>query len=212
MATRREIRSDIILRLTAGRPSDDFEIDDRQINFWVDTVRAMILDEKLRSDASYSLEPFITSFDGISILKESINGAEEGINDTRYYSELPGQVLKLKDDTGIYLVETNGGETVFRIKPSDKKRIKNLRWAKPNHSKIAYYRVNDRIIYQGGTSNFLKNGKVNMLLVLSDTTANIGDDDEYPIPADILPLLLQSVEEVGRRELGIQMDMANDGK
>lgn len=212
MATRRQIRSDIILRLTKGKPSDDFEVDPRQVDFWIDSVKSALVAEKLEKDAMYGIESYITSFDDIEIKTEAIKGNDVGVNDKRRYSDLPGDVLSLGNDVGVYFVETMGGTEIHRMKPSDKKRFSLLKFGKPSKKNITYFRVNDKLVYQGGNSNLMDNGKVSMLLVLSNTLGVIGDDDVYPLPGDMIPILIEQAEVIGRRELELPQDLNNDGE
>lgn len=214
MATRREIRSDIILRLTKGKPSDDFEIDNRQIDFWIDTSRSAIIKQYIDSEALYGVESVITLFNGekaVDVESRKISSNSLGINSVQYFSKLPGSVLNMSNDIGLYRVETEGGETIKRMKPTDVSRFKTLWWANPDDCNIAYYRVGDEIIYQGGKQGFLKNGKVNLYLVLENTRDQVSDNEEYPMPGSLISMLLDSCEEIGMRELQKIQDLENDG-
>ena len=48
--TKREIIDDVILQLTAFKPSDDLEIPDTLVGFWIDTIRAALLEQKINQD------------------------------------------------------------------------------------------------------------------------------------------------------------------
>jgi len=212
MATRYEIRSDIILALTKGKPSDDFEIDDRQVDFWIDSERALILALKIKREGLFGLESYTNSFDSIEIKTESIDGNTTGVNNARYVVELPDAVLKLENDIGVYYVETEGGTQITRMKATDKAMMKRLRWAGPSETQILYYRTGENLILCGGNTNYLNNGKVNLLLVLSDTTNSVDDQDDYPISGDDIPTLVEACIRRGIQELQLPEDLLNDGK
>ena len=208
MATRSQIRSDIILRLTSGKPSDDFELDDRQIDFWIDTIRAELLLLKIKDESDKDIDSFFQFIDCLPIQKEV--PCEDDCN-ARYYVELPSKPIDLKDDSGIRLVETSGGSEIKRMRVSDIHILKNLRFSNPSPSNMAFYRIDTKLIIRGGTVNFLKNGKVNIVAALSNPSSSISDDSEYPISEDLLPILLDRIEEIGRRQEMGESDLINDG-
>lgn len=209
MATRREIRSDVILRLTKGKPSDDFEVDDRQINFWIDNVRSSMIQDKI-DDGMVDLQDFISRFDNICIETELVE--TKNIEKNLYKIKLPADVLDLPNDIGVYDVETEGGTQVTRIRPTDRKRFKNLRFAKPGPSRPSFYRVSEHLYFEGGGDNWLRHGAVNLLLIASSTIDSVSDDEPYPISSDMIASLIDACEMIGLREIQTEEDLLNDGE
>jgi hypothetical protein len=211
MATRREIRSDIILRLTKGKPSDDFEIDDRQIDFEIDTCRSLLVKAKVEHEKLID-GSLLTYFDNISITTETISGYDsDNGSDKRYYATLPTSVIGLPKDIGVHMITTNAGRLIHRITAMDSVNLLYLKFGKPSKNQIGYKRVNDKIYFEGMALDFAQNGKVTMLLVVADTSS-IDDDGEFPLSAELISPLLDMVEEKLRRQLGLPEDTANDGK
>lgn len=213
MATRREIRSDIILRVTKGKPSDDFEIDDRQIDFWIDMIRAAIVSARIKEESDSGLQSYLTFLECLDISEASSACLDADIcASKRYEVNLPADVINLDEDIGVYRVETAAGYPIRKIRPSDKSRFKNLKFVTFNAKNLGYYRVENKIVLLGGTTNFLENGKVNIYAILSTTVGTVGDDDEFPIAEDLLPALIQECEAIARRELELPEDISNDAQ
>lgn len=210
MATIGQLISDIELRVTKGNVSDDFPIDRRQIRFWLDTERARLIEEKQRAQGMQELADFVILYECQPIEEKDIK-CGDGCNGKRYEVNLPVSVLELKNDLGVYRVETVSGNTIHRIRLSEKARIYKLKFAQPSNSRAVYWRIGDTLTIEGGTDNFKKNGMVHLYLVPEDTSG-LSEDEEYPIDASIIPIMLQRVEEIARRELGTPEDIENDGK
>ena len=206
MPTRRQLRSDIILRITGGKPSDDFEVDNRQIDFWIDTVRAAMISEKYTQKKT-SMEDYTVEYLCLPILNERVE-CDCPIN--KYYVDLPTSVLDLNGDAGVYRVETAAGYALSRIRRNEISRVGNLKYM-INNTMPSYYRVGERLYFEGGKKSFLNHGKVNLVLIPYDTIGIIDDDAEYPIGGDITYKLLLEVETIARREISIPDDDLNDG-
>lgn len=206
MATRKQLRSDLILRWTQGRPSDDFPIPDKQIDFWLDRVRASLIQQELDSNNTIDLNSYLTFLPCQDIEEYSTDCSDCD----KYRVSIP-EVINSKRDIGVYSVETESGDTIKRVRPNEVKRFKALRWGGIDVSQPSYYRVGNYLYIVGGLQTFLSNGKVNLYLVLSDTSS-ISDEEEYPIGADLLPILLDSIEQKGLMELGTIKDDLNDGE
>jgi hypothetical protein len=209
MATKKELVSDIILRLTKGKPSDDFEIDDRQVGFQLDVIRAALIKAKVEAEADIDLSDFVTFFEAVDVFQRD-KKADDGGDSSFYLSNLPSAVLSLPNDAGVMSIETQGGTEVTRMKPSDRIRFKHLRFGRPTSCRPAYHRVKDEIYYDGGTDNWRNNGVCNMYLILETITDEEGD---YPLSAELLPLLLSTVEQQLLKQMyGTPIeDLNNDG-
>jgi hypothetical protein len=211
MATKKELVSDIKLRLSRGKPSDDFEVDDRQVGFWLDSIRAKLVRDKAVYDRGIDLSDFCELFEAVNISKvEKV--ADDGCDSVFYKSKLPVSVMALPNEGGIISIETQGGTEIRRINISDRLRFKGLKFASPSKEKPTFHRVNDEIYYEGGTDSWLNNGVVNMYLISEETTT----EGDYPISSELIPILLDGAEEIGRRMLfnipeNIE-DTENDGK
>ena len=144
---------------------------------------------------------------------------------SEYEVILPTSVADMSGDLGVYRVETSGGETLYRIRPSEKRRIYNLKFSGPSKRRGVYYRHKtrdkkegsdlytgtDKLVIIGSTYSFKENGKVNMWLIPDDST-DLDPDSDYPVDSSLIPTLLERVEAVGRRTLGTLEDLENDGK
>lgn len=203
--------SDIELRLSKGNVSDDFQIDRRQIRHWLDVVRtAMIREADDKGGVSQALEDYLKLYE-CNLIEEELKGCDDGCDNLRYTVTLPSRVASLKNDLGVYRVETQGGETVKRMRLSEVSRFKHLKYGRPSNVNISWYRVDDKLFIQGGTDNFKKNGKINLYLVLEDSS-DLSDDDEFPVDHSLIAPILDRVEAIGRRQLEMIEDEANDGK
>ena len=210
MAKIGQLVSDIELRLTKGNVSDDFQIDRRQIRFWLDIIRAQLIEQKESAQGMQELADFVRLYECVAIEERDIK-CGDGCNGKRFEIKLPVSVSELKNDLGVYRVETISGNTIYRIRLSEKKRIYSLKFSQPSKYRAVYWRVGDTLTIEGGTDNFKENGKVHLFLIPEDTS-DFDDEDEYPIDASLIPMLLDRAEEIGRREIGIIEDPENDGK
>ena len=205
-----DLISDVELRLTKGNVSDDFQVDRRQIRFWLDIIRSELIEEKERVSGMQELSDFVRLYECVDIDERKVDCGGE-CNDKVYEVALPVSVSQLRHDLGVYRVETSGGKTIHRTRITERNRIRNLKFAFPNNSRIIYHRVKDTLVIEGGTNNFKENGKVNLYLIPEDTSG-FDEDEEYPIDASLIPMLLDRAETIGRRELGSPEDVENDGK
>lgn len=212
MATKLELISDIIFRVNQGNPSDDLQLSEEQVNHWLDTVRAELIKQALKEDQSMDgIGSYLTEKNGLSILKTKEKGREE------YYVEIP-EVISLPGEGGVYYVETQAtecdevGDEIHNVPSHQKGANRHLRFGKATKKNSAFSRIGNKLYLWGGSKNFYENGKINVILILADTTS-LEDDDEYPIDSSLLPLLLEEVEQIARRQMFNSIeDEENDGK
>ena len=206
---KKELIDDVILRLTAFKPSDDLEIPDSLVGFWLDTSRAALINKGILDGSAYDLSDYSVLYENIKILSNK-REMENICEDEWFYIDLPVSVLSLPNDGGLLSVYNQAGIEVKRYRVTDRIRFKNLRFGKPSDDISTYTRQKDRLFFEGGNDSWRKNGYVSVLMIPSDTTDE-NDEDEYPIDGTIVPALLNMCEEIGRRALGIPEDLDNDG-
>lgn len=209
MATKKELISDVELRLTKGKPSDDFEVDKRQISFQLDIVRSALIKSKAKEESKDDFSDFVTLYEAVEVYEEA-KIADDGESAMWVKSRLPEDVMSLQEDMGVYSIETQGGVEIKRIKAIDRIRFKHLKFGKSSKANPTYYRVDQDIYYQGGTDNWKKNGVVNMYLILETV---IDSDSDYPISTELIPLLLETVTNTLMQQMNPQLkqDLNNDG-
>lgn len=201
--TKEQLISDLELRLTAGKPSDDVEIPRPLLATWLDQARATVIQAESKQTGEISPSAY-TRLECQSVALETPE-CVYGDCFVNVYLTIPTP-LSLAHDRGVQVSFTNG-RTVHKIpSPQSYSIFKNLRFGKPE---IGYYRVGDRLYIFGQKINH--NHKFTVHLVLANTQT-IDDTDTYPIPEHLIPMILQSAEEIGLRMLQVQQDINNDGK
>lgn len=200
-----DIISDIELRLTRGKPSDDFETDRRQIAFWMDTIRVQMLVFWIEKN---DIPPqALTHFDCQVATSNTPTCVVGNCYTKRYITISP--VLQLEDDKGVYRVALQGGKEIDRYRTSAEQDIvKHIRLAKPTNNHPAWYRIDDKL-YLLGT---LPNANVQLDLVLSDT-GTVTDTQNYPLPDELTNVLIERAVKKGLQQIsqGV-LDLTNDGK
>lgn len=220
--TKNEAISDIELRLTRGKPSDDLELSRDLIEHWLDTVRDSLVADRLDRLAQAG-EPIPE----IYIKKLTCNVAEsENIAcvddcDQRYTFTLtdtsvtPNVLYKTLDvigHRGIVRVTTQGGKILIPSSPIAADCMSFLRFSKPSRQNMMFYKEGDEIFIIGLTEQLSKSTKFNVYFVQSNAFETLGDDDEVPIEGRMEAALLDAVEEIGLRLLaGEYEDLQNDG-
>lgn len=206
--TRQDLIDLITVRLTAGQPSDDFTIDDRQIGDEIDVAALKLLNdaaEKIKVDDTY--ECFIIQFDGIAINTETVTTNMDDYQ-SRYYVQLPCQPVTIANDMGIRMVETSGGALIKRAKLLDQKLYCALPFAKAD---MTYNRIQDKLYLKNITKVFANNGYVNVVMTISTSLDNVSDTEGYPLPTYLQEPVIESVVAKLTRQLGMTTDQANDG-
>jgi hypothetical protein len=159
-----------------------------------------------RANNEGSINSFLTQVGPLEIKKTSDGRMKE-----QYYVDIP-KVISLTQDGGVYFVETEGGDEIYNIPPHQRISNKNLRYGAANRRRSGYSRVKDKLYLTGNTESFYSQGKIFALLLLENTTT-LDLDEEYPIDGSLLPLLMEEVEQIARREMyGSKEDESNDGK
>jgi hypothetical protein len=206
--TKRELIDDVVIRLTGFKPSDDTEIPDTLVGFWIDNARSMIISQLMESGMGFDLSDYAVLFENLEI-KQKDREMESLSEDKWFYTTLPSSVMSLRNDMGLISVYMQDGREVKRYNLTDRVRFKNLRFGKPSENVPTYTRRDVEIYFEGGNESWRENGRVSVLLVPENVDSL---DEKYPIDSAIVPQVLQLAEEIGRRTLGIPQDLDNDGK
>ncbi len=210
MATKSELISDIHLRLTAFKPSDDTEIPRSLIGHWLEIARdAIVLGE-----AEGAEEVDLDTIDDFYLERYECNIVQKEVSNCKkncsYIISFPEVYFKNNDSSRVIVlrVDDSFGRKMVKVTRDYADSIKNLEFAKPTHDNLMWYREQDRLIILGLGSRSANNTKFDIYFVPSRTSS---DDEEFPILPDDIPELLEYVEEIGRRALGTPADYDNDG-
>jgi len=210
MATKKEIKDLIELRVTKGKPSDDLEISETQIYFEMDMARSFLIkreaDKKKKDIVDSSL---MSNFDCLEIIKEKLDCGDD-CNEYRYYVQLPADVIKLPNDGGVVLVTTAGGTLISRIRPIDLLVFSKIKLIMPSKEYPTFTRIGKKIILHGASRLFLEEGSVNLTLIVSSTDV-LSEDDTYPIQDYLIGELIMMVEQALLRQIQGKQDLENDG-
>lgn len=225
MATKSELISDIELRLAGGAISDDFEIDRRQISHWIDIIRDALVSNQLTNDIQQAkrrghrvmINPsLLTKIECTSASRET-TACDDGDEYVRFEITLPNDVLKLPDDMGVAYVTNNAGERLIRTSEDELQMLENLPFSKPSPENQMFYRDTAlTLIIPGITKSQADFVRFNVYVVdkMSGKDDHVSTNwtSEYPITSDLEAVLLDEVEGMALRELGIEEDVFNDGQ
>jgi hypothetical protein len=104
-------------------------------------------------------------------------------------------------------VTNNVGKEVHRVTHDDLDTLEFLRLSRPSQSKMVYHREDKDLIISGLSSNFEGLPKLKVAYVRSIRDWELQDTDAYPIGENLVPELLERVEEVARRELAEELSL-----
>lgn len=206
MATKSQLISDIILRITRGKPSDDLELEPKQVAFWIDLVLGGIVKEMLDTqlkDKSATIAPAYIKIERDVPAKITATNV--------IYIDLCDEPMNLYRDGGVIRVATEDGDWVDKLVMSDIDDIVKLKHSKPSLKNIKYTRVKERVYLFGLTSDTLHLPtfyiayvpKINLLEDLDDT-------DDISVSDDILARVAEEVEKIARRQMQSPEDDSNE--
>jgi hypothetical protein len=203
---------DILLRVMGGNTSDDMQIEREQVAHWLAINRDMLVKAKLDEDLKNGrqLDSFYIEREVYKIPEiEATDGIEDP--DENIYIELLKKPLSLNKDLGVLNVWTEEFIPVSKARIENFAWVQDLKYAKPSINHLVYYRLNGKIFIKGLTYKnlHLDNFIVDYIPSMADQA--LEETDDIKITDDLIPPLLEIVEDIARRELyGIQ-DQMNDG-
>jgi len=184
MATLNEIAYNIKNLVSGGVASDDSDVSLRQIKFMVHYHRANLLIQytdngKKASNSIFQVESTSPSANGIDL-------GLVGFNDNRAIRS-----IAYKDDSSV----ESSYVPLPIVQNHDRVFVNNSRFILKAGSKIAT--LSDRKLYVWEGESLVSDGSLEINAVFSDPTSvssYAGDDTtQYPIPEELIPLLVQNV-------------------
>ena len=212
--TKKQLVFDALMQLTQASPSDDVEVSEKQLAFWLSyelnrLVAAEINSKTAKGEMIPSIYIKRTELE-VAELEE-----EDGVNeeDERIFVQLTEEPLTLNKGAEIVLVETDEGDEVKRSDIQLSKQLKHLRFAKPYLENLVYYRQSPLNLYVEGFKPVdLPFNKLFVYYVPKQDLLTMSDDDEVLVSDLILPEVINSTVQRGMLELyGTQPDVSNDG-
>ncbi len=214
MATKNQLVSDIILRIYKGKPSDDGELEPKQVAFWISMVLEGMVKDNL--DALVESGQYIPDFYVIKetcrqIQEEAYDCIEE--DDERLYIDLRKPVYEIQGDRGIIRIITNEGTAVNKARLSTIDDVSNMEFSKPTIRNLVYYRDGKRRVIVLGIPRELKNVVELIVWYVPHTDIEcFDDDDELPISPELIEEIQLRVEDLARRQMYGTADIENDGQ
>ena len=211
--TKRKLISDIELRVTNAKPSDDLSLPKEQISYWLDVQRDALVANYLNDlgrkgqpiSSEYLSKQVFTEFDGVDVDGDSY------VDDVSLL--LDKKPLNLLNDAGIVRVVDNGFREYHKRDLHNIQWLKDLKYCQPDTDTLTYHRENLTLIVQGLVSALFNYDTVTVYYVTSYVAESPEFDDEFVIDENLLDILLEEVEMLARREIyETAEDLENDGE
>lgn len=213
MITRWQLISDCILQLQQANPSDDSELDEKQVAFWIqyhlnDLIRQEIIAEQKKG---YMPPPiYIVRDEGLEMSEEAVDDIAD--SKQRIWVDLTNEVLDLPNDRGVVRVEDYDGNLIAKTSIDQLSMVRDLPFAKPSLNSVLYYRIGQKVFIEGFATTDIDYNPIIVYYVPKQDILSMADTDEVLISDQLLPVLTNAVVERGKLMLyGTQPDTANDG-
>lgn len=212
--TKDKLISDIILRITKGKPSDDLELEPKQVAFWLSLVIESMVKDNLDSalESGQRVPDFYVLKEGLKpIYSESYSGIDD--EDERMYVELNKPAMSLVNDAAIIRVFTNEGSRFDKTRLTTVDFTESMEFSKASTKNLVYYRDGKkRLILMGVPREMIDVIKVFVWYVPQADIECFDGDEELPIPQDMLEEVQMRVEDLARRQMYGVADVENDGE
>jgi len=211
--TKEQLVSDIILRITKGKPSDDLELEPKQIEFWIDqllpALQKQLLDKKL-SEGGQIDPSYICSEDCLEAKVKILDCKDCQDN---VYVDLKYCPADLYRDLGVLRVVTMDGSWVDKVSLLELDSLRNLRFSKPSLKNLKYHRIKDRLYIHGLSEDTLNLAQFMVFYVPSLHVSDLEPEDNVYVGDELLVLLATELENMARRQVyQSDMDSSNNGQ
>jgi len=209
MASIEKLISDVELRIYAGKPSDDAEIERGQIVFWLETINKALVSDYIKKTGQIPNE-LIRKIDCL-VVKSEVGNCTNGCV-SNYYIELPKNtdgstldILSLENDGGIVDLK-KGDSPIYKLQSPNLLRLNNnLRFSNNN---AYFYRVGEKIyLYNGIYPSYCKLS----MFVATVSTNGLKETDEFPTVDSLIAIIVEEATKIGLNQNKSNYDIQNDG-
>jgi hypothetical protein len=203
MATKKQLAEQVLLRVNGGAPTQDIQIDIREIMLYVDQSRdnmaSMSIFENVKT-GEFDIDPeYLVEYPDRTLSTDTGRNLR--------YLDLPVSILSLPHEMGIYAIHPKQSveETFIRISPG----------AMGLYTGLSSFNVEDKTYYWNtGQRVFFKNVDpmltyVHMLLCPS--SKEIAEDALFPIPPHLEHLIIAEAYKLFVTDKQIPHDEVSDG-
>lgn len=205
--TKGEIISDIILRVTRGKPSDDLELEPDQVSHWVDLVLGNVVKQSIENSLKNggTVNPvYIRKEECLSPKLKNSNCLDCQNN---IFVELCDQPIGLLNDRGILRVTTQEGRQIDRCSVEELDVINNLTFSKPSLTNLIFHREKDKLFIHGVDHRSYQMIQLNVWYIPEvELLDGLDDDDDVGVDTDILGIVAEEVEKIARRQVYQSID------
>jgi hypothetical protein len=211
--TKKEFVSDVILQLTQGAPSQDFQLDEEQVLFWGTTTLNDLKKREIELELRKGnvIPPiYITRQEGLTLTEEAI--AEIDGKKQRMWLQLTDEIIDLAKDQGLIQIQDYDYNLVYKASLERLQMLNVMRFAKPSLNNLVYFRQGKKIFIEGIKTSEIDAALFIVDYIKKDDLTTYGDNDDLILSDQLIPLLIDNVVQKGKLQMyGTQVDMTNDG-
>lgn len=204
---------DTILKIYKGSVSDDINLPRPQLLYWFKTQRDMIVKSYLDDLISKGkpIDTFYLERETCLVADpEEVDCVDD--DDERIFVILDKQPLNLLNDMGVYRVVTNDNTLVLKSSIELTDIFSDIPYTKATPMNITYWRDSNKLIIEGLKAKSLPLTKFIVHYAPGAAGEALTEQDNLLVSGDLLPILMESVEQIARREIfGSQEDVDNNG-
>jgi hypothetical protein len=202
--------SDIELRITKGKPSDDLELERSLISHWLDIIRDELVFNEIKRDLKAG-KGINAAYLERELAKEATTEDDTIEEQDRYYISVSKTPMSIPKDAGIVKVQLTDGTPILPTTIRYLDVMEQLPYASPSFARPLYYRIDKKLYINGLGDNSAEDEYFNVYYIASYSNDEVAEDDDFKISDELLPALLDAVEDIARRERQSDEDLENDG-
>jgi hypothetical protein len=203
MATKKQIAEQVILRVNGGVPTQDIQIDIREIMLYIDQIRdemaSMSVFENVKT-GEFDIDPeFLKEYPSLTLSTDTTRGLR--------YVDLPVSILSLPHEMGIYSIHPQKSveETFIRISAG----------AMGLYTGLSSFNVEDNTYYWNtGQRVFFKNVDPMLTyihMLLCPSSKEITEDAQFLIPPHMEKRVIAEAFQLFATDKQIPHDEVSDG-